>query len=68
MGISLFSFGEFSHFFNLKNMASTNKKDFCERKNGPIFKNFLFLYIWRMGDRQISTSVSSRQPKYKRVS
>jgi hypothetical protein len=46
MGISLFSFGEFSHFFNLKNMASTNTKDFCERKNGPNFPEFFYFYIF----------------------
>jgi hypothetical protein len=46
MGISLFSSGQFSHFFNLKNMASTNTKDFCERKNGPNFPDFfIFMYL-----------------------
>jgi hypothetical protein len=36
-----------------------------KEKNGPNFPEF---FIWQMGDRQISTSVSSKQAKYKRVS
>jgi len=50
MEISLFSFGEFSHFFNLKNMASTNTKDFLKEKMALISRIF-YLYIfggWRI--------------------
>jgi hypothetical protein len=36
---SVFNFGEFPHFLNLKNKILTHRKDVCE-KNGPSMPDF----------------------------